>query len=352
MPKTYRYIGFAVLLVLLISISAALAVWPAGSAASDDQGGGSKYGKYIFSDVKPLDIPPDMLEKIREEQKVQQSMVPSTHILNLDTTRTEGAPYLDFHWLWEGSAKGYAEQEHIHDFDEFIGFIGVKGQKDFRNLGAEIEVWLGGEKYMINKCCLIYVPKGLRHCPIRFTRIDSPVLFFTGGMSTTYSRTATEFRPDKAAEKNFEKYISYGVNPDKVSPETLKKWAEMGKKNSSTTEGDRLLDLDSIEGAPYIDFVYMWKGSEKGPNHQEHSHDWGEVFGFIGTGGKGNTSDLGGELEFWLNGEKHLITNSSLVWVPPNLKHCPIQFNRIDRPYILFTLGMTRKYSLNPQGKE
>ena len=138
--------------------------------------------------------------------------------------------------------------------------------------------------------------------------------------------------------------IGVDVNPDKVSPETLKRWNEMGKKNQSTVEGDRLLDLDSVEGAPYIDFVYLWKGSEKGPNHPEHAHDWGEVFGFIGTN-REDPRDLGGELEFWLNGEKYLITKSSLVWVPPNLKHCPIQFNRIDRPYILFTLGMTRKYT-------
>ena len=344
--RTYRNPGLVGLVLLAaVAVCTTLTLKPAGVAAQGEKDGTGKYSKYIFYDVKPLDIPPETLEKIKEEQRVQQSMVPSTHLLNLDTTRAEGAPYMDFHWLWEGSAKGYAEQEHIHDFDEFIGFIGVKGQKDFRNLGAEIEVWLGGEKYLINKCCLIYVPKGLRHCPIRFTRIDSPVLFFTGGMTTKYSRTATEFKTDKAEERNNAKYISYGVNPEKVAPETLKKWAELGKKNQSTVEGDRLLDLDSVEGAPYIDFVYLWKGSEKGPNHPEHSHDWGEVFGFIGTR-REDPRDLGGEIEFWLGGEKYLITKSSLVWVPPNLKHCPIQFNRIDHPIILFTMGMTRKYTI------
>lgn len=351
MAKKYRHTGSCALLLLAATVFAGLALRPASGAGPEDPSAPGKYGKYIFQDVKPLDIPPDVLAKIKEEQKVQQSMVPSTHLLNLDTTRTEGAPYLDFHWLWPGTAKGYAEQEHSHDFDEFIGFIGVKGQKDFRNLGAEIEVWLGGEKYIIDKCCLIYVPKGTRHCPIRFTRIDSPVLFFTGGMATSYSRTATEFKPDRASERKFAKYISYGVNPDKVSPETLKRWNELGKKNQSTVEGDRLLDLDSVEGAPYIDFVYLWKGSEKGPNHPEHAHEWGEVFGFIGTR-RDDPKDLGGEIEFWMNGEKHLITKSSLVWVPPALKHCPIQFNRIDNPIILFTLGMTRKYSLIPAEKQ
>ncbi len=346
MPRAYRYIGSAALLFFLTFIAVALALEPAGSEAPEDKSTERKYEKHIFYDVKPIDIPPEMLERIKEEQRTEQSMVDSTHLLNLDTTRSEGAPYLDFHWLWEGSAKGYAEKEHIHDFDEFLGFIGVKGQEDPRNLGAEIEVWLGGEKYMITQSCLIYVPKGMRHCPIRFTRIDSPVLFFTGGMATSYSRTATEFSDAKAEERNYAKYISYNVNPEKVSPETTKKWDELAKKNQSTVEGTRYLDLDQVEGAPYIDFVYLWSGSEKGPNHPEHAHDWGEVFGFIGTGGRGNTSDLGGEIEFWLGGEKYLITKSSLVWVPPGLKHCPIQFISIDRPFILFTLGMTREYTL------
>jgi mannose-6-phosphate isomerase-like protein (cupin superfamily) len=346
MTKSFRYVGFAALFLLITSISATLKLRQAKGAAADAQTAGGKYDKYIFYDVKPIEIPPEQLAKIKEEQKRQQSMVDSTHLLNLDTTRSEGAPYLDFHWLWPGSAKGYAEAEHTHDFDEFLGFIGAADQNNQRDLGSEIEVWLGGEKYMITKSCLIYVPKGVRHCPIRFTRIGKPVLFFTGGMATSYSRTATEFRDDKSAERNNAKYISYDVNPDKVSPKTLQKWAELNKKNSSTVEGTRLLDLDSVEGAPYIDFVYLWKGNEKGPNHPEHSHDWGEVFGFIGTGGRGDVHDLGGEIEFWIGGEKHLFTKSSLVWIPPGLKHCPIQFNRIDRPFILFTLGMTRKYSL------
>jgi len=346
MPRIYRHAAFVALLLLVTASSVALDPRPAGEAVQGDPAAKGKYAKYIYYDVKPFNIPAAELAKIKEEQQKEQSMVDAKHLLNLDTTRSEGAPYLDFVWLFKGSAKGYAEKEHTHDFDEFLGFVGSGGQSDPRSLGGEIECWIGGEKYMITNSCLIYVPKGVRHCPVRFTRIDKPVLFFTGGMATSYSRTPTEFKRDKEQERNFAKYVSYDVNPEKVSPETLKKWDELGKKNSSTVEGMRFLDLDGVEGAPYIDFVRLWKGSEKGPNHPEHAHDWGEAFGFIGMNPEADPGDLGGEIEFWLNGEKHLITKSSLIWVPPSLKHCPIQFNRIDRPFLLFTLGMTRKYSL------
>jgi mannose-6-phosphate isomerase-like protein (cupin superfamily) len=348
MQSIYRGIRFLTFLLLLASIAVFFAPKKqrANAASQNAENADGKYDKNFFYDIKSAQITPEMAAKMKQARKKQQSTVETTRLVNLDTTRAEGAPYLDFVWLWKGSAKGYAEQEHIHDFDEFIGFIGTKGQENPRDLGGEMEVWLGGEKYLITRSCLIYVPAGLRHCPIRFNRVDNPILFFTGGMATKYSRTPTQFSDAKAAERNYEKYISYDVNPNKVAAKKKKTTVNMPANRISTVESTRLLDLDGVEGAPYIDFVWLWKGSENTPNHPEHSHGWGEVFGFVGTKGQQDPHDLDGEMELWLGGEKHLITKSCLVWVPPGLKHCPFQFNRIDSPILLFTVGMTRKYTL------
>ena len=211
-----------------------------------------------------------------------------------------------------------------------------------------MEVWLGGEKYSITKSCLIYVPKGVRHCPIRFVRIDTPILFFTGGMATKYARTATEFSRTHEAERNYSKYISYGVNPKKDSAEAQKRSLEMRQKTGSTLEGTRLLDLDMVEGAPYIDFAWMWKGFEPVATHMEHKHDWGEIMGFVGSLGQKDPHNLGAEIEFYVGGEKHLVTKSCLVWIPPGVSHCPLKFNKIDNPILWFTIGMTRSYTMTP----
>src|SRR5512143_993907 len=77
--------------------------------------------KYIFDDLKP--VPPQMAALMKEMQRKSQSTVEGTRIVDLDTTRADGAPYMDFVWLWKGSSKGYVEEEHIHDFDEAIGFV-------------------------------------------------------------------------------------------------------------------------------------------------------------------------------------------------------------------------------------
>jgi mannose-6-phosphate isomerase-like protein (cupin superfamily) len=338
MPKAIRNIAFPVFVVLIASFSTTLAPGQTGGTPP-----GGKYDKYIFYDIKP--VPPEMAAMMKQMQQKTQSTVEGTRIVDLDTTRAEGAPYMDFVWLWNGSAKGYSEEEHVHDFDEAIGFIGSKGEEEPRDLGGEMEVWLGGEKYLITKSCLIFVPKGVKHCPIRFNRIDSPILFFTFGMATKYSRTPTKFDNSKSAERNFAKYISYDVNPSKVSAEAVKQMAAMNKKIGSSVAGTRLLDLDKVEGSFYTDFAWLWKGSAKGNSEVEHSHDFDEVIGFIGTKGQKRPHDLGGEMEVWLAGEKHLINQSCLIWVPRGLKHCPIRFNRVDSPILFFTVGKAEKYS-------
>jgi quercetin dioxygenase-like cupin family protein len=345
MQRFFGNIGFIVSLVLL----AACSQNPPESMPGAE-GVGKKNENLIIYDVKAPELPPEIRARLDEARKNGQYTVEATRLFNLDSSRVEGAPYLDFVWFWKGSSSVYAEQEHVHDFNEFIGFIGTGGLENPYSLGGEMEVWLGGEKYLITRSCLIYIPKGLKHCPIKYTRIDRPILFFSGGMATEYSMTPTEFTEEKSTERDYAGNISYGINPEKVSSEAVKYWEDLHKKIESTVKSTRLLDLDSVEGAPYVDFVWLWEGSEKGPNHEEHSHDWGEVFGFVGTLGPEDPHDLGGEIEFWLDGEKHLITRSCLIYVPPGMKHCPIQFNRIDSPILLFTIGMTREYTLQQAG--
>lgn len=272
MLKAMRNIALSMLLVSIASVSTVFAPGRTGGTSQGDQGAGRKYAKYIFYDLKP--IPQEMAAKMKQMQQKSQSTVEATRIVDLDTTRAEGAPYMDFVWLWKGSAKSYTEEEHTHNFDEVIGFIGSKGEKDPRELGSEMEVWLGGEKYLITKSCLIFVPKGLKHCPIRFNRIDSPILFFSFGMTTSYSRTPAKFQDAKAAERNYAKYISYDVNPSKVSAEAVKRMEETNRKIGSTVRGTRLLDLDQVEGSFYTDFVWLWPGSAKGNSEVEHSHDF------------------------------------------------------------------------------
>lgn len=67
---------------------------------------------------------------------------------------------------------------HVHDEDEILIFAG-NNPMDFRDFGAEAVLTLGeeGEKHIINTTTAVYIPKGMVHCPLEFTRVDKPILF-------------------------------------------------------------------------------------------------------------------------------------------------------------------------------
>ena len=59
---------------------------------------------------------------------------------------------------------------------------------NLRDLGGEMELWLGDEKYLLTKSCLVYAPRGLRHCPMIARKVNRPFIHFTAGNGTEYAK--------------------------------------------------------------------------------------------------------------------------------------------------------------------
>jgi len=70
------------------------------------------------------------------------------------------------------------KEPHTHDFDEYLVFLGGK-LPDLFDFKAEIDFWIGeeGEQHLIDKSTIVFIPKGLVHCPLNFRKIDEPILF-------------------------------------------------------------------------------------------------------------------------------------------------------------------------------
>jgi mannose-6-phosphate isomerase-like protein (cupin superfamily) len=68
---------------------------------------------------------------------------------------------------------------HLHDFDEYL-FFQSANMADMSDFDAEIEIEMGekGEIYTIKEPTILYVPAGLKHCPLNFKVINKPVFFF------------------------------------------------------------------------------------------------------------------------------------------------------------------------------
>jgi len=110
-----------------------------------------------------------------------------TMMMGIQDNIVKGAFFTGCEWLWQLTGNGpvQIEVEHAHDFDEIIGFIGSK-RNNPRDLGGEIEVWMDGEPYSITKSSYIFIPKGLKHCPIIIKRIDTPIFMYETANSQSY----------------------------------------------------------------------------------------------------------------------------------------------------------------------
>jgi len=67
---------------------------------------------------------------------------------------------------------------HSHSFIELFYYFGIN-MDDASDLGGEIEFWL-------TKSFMVYIPAGLKHCPLRLHRMDAPMFQLTVGSGTKY----------------------------------------------------------------------------------------------------------------------------------------------------------------------
>ena len=124
-----------------------------------------------------------------EDQEKAGKTIDRTLLLGIHDSIVKGSFFAGCEWLWDltGSGPVNIELPHSHDFDEIIGLIGSNKSQP-RELGGEVEFWMDNEEYIITKTCLMFIPKGVTHCPLIFRRIDSPIFMFESGNDTIYEK--------------------------------------------------------------------------------------------------------------------------------------------------------------------
>ena len=85
------------------------------------------------------------------------------------------------------TGRGAPPFEHTHDYDEYLVFLGTN-HEDPGDLGAEVEFWMDGEKHVITKSCAVFIPAGIKHAPIYFKRIDTPVWYIATSPMKKYEK--------------------------------------------------------------------------------------------------------------------------------------------------------------------
>jgi quercetin dioxygenase-like cupin family protein len=278
-----------------------------------------KTSKYVVTELRPPAFRPGFTEEYAKF---------ATRILWLDENVVPGAFQMNCSWYLRPSTHG--AEAHTHDVDEIIGFFGSNPDDPY-NLNGEVETWLEGDKYVIDRSALFFVPARMKHCPLIIHRVDRPIFHFS---TVTGGRYVQTDNGDATPVSDTSKYIVTTLQEPEDKKKIAAEYAKFAK---------RILWLDEnvVPGAFHMNTAWYLK--PKTAELEPHTHDTDEIIGFFGSN-PDDPYDLGGEVEIWLEDDQHIITRTAMIFVPAGMKHCPLLLRRVDRPIFHFTTVTGGRY--------
>lgn len=261
------------------------------------------------------------------DQRDENGKTIRRNIVRLDNQIIPGAPY--FMTTWYCQAIGPVPEEHVHDFDEYVGFVGTDPD-DTSDLGGVVRFKLAGKWLTLTKSAIIYIPAGVAHCPYYVENVRRPILHFSGAPSGKYELLSPESATAWPEEP--EKLVSFDVRPPipgKETPTTIMRkivWMDDGR----------------MKGAPYFEIMFFI--APRDPLPPTHAHDFDEILGFVGSD-PDDPENLGGKVRVMIGDEWLELTKSSVIHIPAGLKHSPFVIEHMTRPIFHFSGGPNIKYS-------
>jgi hypothetical protein len=141
-------------------------------------------------------------------------------------------------------------------------------------------------------------------------------------------------------EKHFVSKPAYEVVP----AEDVK-----GRRGAMTLMSNSLVPGSNF----YIETGWVFGMPDPNPHIHEHVHDYDEIVIHLGTD-PANQEELGGEIEFMVDGQPLIINKTSAVYVPKGIKHGPLTWKKYSKPHLEFTImiGAGSLAEADPGGHE
>jgi len=80
-----------------------------------------------------------------------------------------------------------------------------------------------------------------------------------------------------------------------------------------------------------------------------HSHDFDQFLHFFGASSQDITDfDAVVEISMGEAGEKHIITEPTVLHIPKGVMHCPLNFKVVNKPLIFMNVALTPQYVSGP----
>lgn len=144
------------------------------------------------------------------------------------------------------------------------------------------------------------------------------------------------------------------ISPDYVPPVMDDERDDKGDIKTGRTLGQTYSSSDLFPNCGVnMSLSWFYEIPDKNPFVGEHVHDVDELVFFMPNyEGKGDDINAEwGEADFYIDGEAYTITRNSCIYCPAGLKHCPIVFRKITRPFCLMTILLADDYVREQAGK-
>jgi hypothetical protein len=246
--------------------------------------------------------------------------------------------HLELDWVKSIQPPGSCANEHIHDYDEVMLFWGSDYQHP-QTLGGEIEFHLGGQPITINTTSGVFVPKGVPHGPLvwkKFTRPHVRMSLLLGTGDYSEKRPLDGEIPGASDLKNrgsdYEQYV--------VRSPMREAGAEFLRGRTAPTM--TFMSGNQVPGVRcYIEFGWtfdMPKSKIAGSGMPEMLHTkFDEIVLHFG-GDPVHPEELGGEIEFYVDGKPLRFDTSTVLFLPKGLLHGPLACLKYEKPHIVMAM--------------
>jgi hypothetical protein len=314
-----------------------------------------KYDQYIITKLYKRDQIPGPTPPERDQLAAEGLRIRMEHVLWVDSDVIPGAYYGESTWIWPLSypnqiapdvlAKRMGNQKpmfpHAHDFPEILSWWGTDPEhpEDTSTMG----MIMGDEEIRLEKSWVGYIPAGMLHMPTRVERgriSTKPVLHWTSGPGTYTRETepvgkkTPEKKPTaptqikKTGEMKNAKYFVYGYSPK------VKRPAYMHTLDPKYSRPMNYIDETVVPGAEFgCDTQWLLPGDKSKADQvimDERTLPYGTSI-VLSAMNYADITDLAGEAELWIGGEKHIITKSFGAFLPANVKAGPLIVHNIKQ---------------------
>jgi hypothetical protein len=233
--------------------------------------------------------------------------------------------YFDSAWYYRPCV--VRKEEYALAYDELICFVG-QDMDHPEELGGEVRLFIAGQEFVTDKSCMVLIPQYVPHGPISVTRVSRPFFTYTGGASREWVPVSRE-QWRVPARIDFDQYVLHnnGIDNNEAELEVFRLHNEENKI------------IGNVSGVFYGKFRWFRVTTPEDMLFalESHSHSQPEMLNFFGNDSK-RPSDLGARVTMEMMGETYSFDQSTSVFVPANQPHCPLTINRVERPFMFFTL--------------